>query len=267
MLVATPLTAKILGAPPLIDWCNPQSYAYTQRLSRDAWAWEFLRRNPDYRAAWAHMLGRASRVPSLAARWFGLVTFEDPDRTAAEARCLWLPDVSSLVLPVWAEHRRMTADAVAQDLSALRPRAAVHLTDGAVQHVLFTEEGRRLQLLVHGEMLFGPVLLTTDCLVAPAALGRRLLLLRRVSDFMAYGRLAPTLYPPEPRAWRLTTVLRALDGSLAQAPLRAIAEAVFEPEDIAAGQRRSTACLKQVVRRAVRHGRWLMQDGYLSLLK
>lgn len=33
-------------------WHDRRTYAYTQHLSRDAWAWEFLRRNPDYRAAW-----------------------------------------------------------------------------------------------------------------------------------------------------------------------------------------------------------------------
>ncbi len=270
MIVSTRFTdctaAEVLGAPLAIDWCDPQGYAYTRTLTRDAWAWEFLRRNPDYRAAWAGMLGQAGRVPTLARR-FGLMTLEDPDRTAAEACCLWLPHTSSLVLRVRAEHRCTAPDAVAQDLSALGARAALHLTDGAVQHLLFAEEGRRLQLLVQGEMLVGPVFLATDCLFAPAALGRRILQLRRLSEFIAQGRLVPTLYPPDPRARRMNTILRALDGSLAQVPLRAIAEAVFEPQDVAGGQRRSTACLKQAVRRAVKHGRWLMQDGYLSLLK
>ena len=257
---------EVLGAPSAIDWCGPQSYAYTQRLTRDAWAWEFLRRNPEYRAAWARVMGQAARGPALAAR-FGLIILEDPDRSSAEARCLWRPDASSLVLPVWAEHRRVSADAAPQDLSALRLRAAVHLTCGAVQHVLFAEEGRRLQLVVHGEMLSGPVFLTTDCLLAPSALGRRLILLRRLSDFAARGRLVPALYPPAPRARRMRTVLRALDGWLAQAPRRAIAHVVFDDDVVDAEWSRSTGSMKQAVRRAIHHGRWLMEGGYLSRLK
>ena len=260
-------TAEVLGAPPPLDWCDPQSYAYTRTLTRDAWAWEFLRRNPDYRAAWAHVVGQVRRLPAPAARRFGLVTLEDPDRTSVEARCLWLPDTSSLVLPVWAAHRHATAAAARRDLSALCARAAVHVTDGAVQHMLFAEEGRRLQLLVQGEMLFGPVVLTTDCLVAPAALGRRLLLLRRLSDVMAQGHLVPALYPPAPRARRMSTVLRALDGWLAQAPRRTIAHVVFDDEDVDAEWSRSTGSMKQAVRRAIQHGRRLMQGGYLSLLR
>ena len=270
MIVATRFvgcaTAEVFGAPPSLDWCDPQSYAYTRTLTRDAWAWEFLRRNPDYRAAWADVFGQAGRASTLAARRFGLVTLEDPDRTAAEARCLWLPDTSSLVLPVWAEHRRETAGATPHDLSAWRARAAVHLIDGAVQHVLFAEDDRRLQLLAQGELLFGPVFLTTDCVFAPGALGRRLLLLRRLSQFIAQGHLVPRLYPPEPRARRLATVLRALDGWLAEASHREIADVIFDHKDVAVEWGRSTRCLKQAVRRAVRHGRFLMQDGYLSLL-
>src|SRR5579872_2941971 len=33
------------------DWYDPARYDYTKTLSREGWAWEFLRRNPTYRAA------------------------------------------------------------------------------------------------------------------------------------------------------------------------------------------------------------------------
>jgi transcriptional regulator len=34
------------------DWTRAQAYAYTQALSAREWAWEFLRRNPQFRVAW-----------------------------------------------------------------------------------------------------------------------------------------------------------------------------------------------------------------------
>jgi hypothetical protein len=34
------------------DWSRAQAYAYTQALSGREWAWEFLRRNPQFKAAW-----------------------------------------------------------------------------------------------------------------------------------------------------------------------------------------------------------------------
>ena len=34
------------------NWRNPDDYRFTRQLSREQWAWEFLRRNPDYRREW-----------------------------------------------------------------------------------------------------------------------------------------------------------------------------------------------------------------------
>jgi hypothetical protein len=35
------------------DWRRRETYEYTRGLPRRGWAWEFLRRNPDYRREWA----------------------------------------------------------------------------------------------------------------------------------------------------------------------------------------------------------------------
>lgn len=34
------------------DWTNREDYAFTEHLSMERWAWEFLRRNPDYQTEW-----------------------------------------------------------------------------------------------------------------------------------------------------------------------------------------------------------------------
>lgn len=34
------------------DWRRSETYDYTRSLPRRGWAWEFLRRNPDYRREW-----------------------------------------------------------------------------------------------------------------------------------------------------------------------------------------------------------------------
>ena len=38
------------------DWRDPAGYAYCAALTRDQWAWEFLRRNPDYHADYARFI-------------------------------------------------------------------------------------------------------------------------------------------------------------------------------------------------------------------
>ncbi|QYZ66707.1 MAG: hypothetical protein HPY30_12375 [Gammaproteobacteria bacterium (ex Lamellibrachia satsuma)] len=37
---------------PMKDWCLADDYGFTEKLSGAQWAWEFLRRNPDYRREW-----------------------------------------------------------------------------------------------------------------------------------------------------------------------------------------------------------------------
>lgn len=36
------------------NWKNPHDYLFAGSLSKEQWAWEFLRRNPDYQKEWAH---------------------------------------------------------------------------------------------------------------------------------------------------------------------------------------------------------------------
>ena len=51
------------------DWRDASSYDYTRDFTHDAWAWEFLRRNPTYRAGAAmsgeRISGVLRRVPLI----------------------------------------------------------------------------------------------------------------------------------------------------------------------------------------------------------
>lgn len=42
-----------------LNWWDRSSYDYTAQLTRQGWAWEFLRRNPVFRQALAQALDRA----------------------------------------------------------------------------------------------------------------------------------------------------------------------------------------------------------------
>ena len=34
------------------NWRNSEDYEYSQHLTSDLWAWQFLRRNPEYQEDW-----------------------------------------------------------------------------------------------------------------------------------------------------------------------------------------------------------------------
>ena len=50
------------GIAPLPNWRDPESYAYTRDLTREAWAVEFLERNRTYTALVAELRRFVSRV-------------------------------------------------------------------------------------------------------------------------------------------------------------------------------------------------------------
>jgi len=86
------------AAVPRPDWRDASSYEYTRALTEEGWAWEFLRRNPDYARAWRESGEEAAargsgkvRVlaqmapPKEAAAW-GLLTFRRPPVQRARRR-------------------------------------------------------------------------------------------------------------------------------------------------------------------------------------
>jgi hypothetical protein len=75
------------------QWHPTAAYLYVLHLDGPALAWEYLRRNPDYRRDW---LGRCADPRTAAGRW-GLRLLEDPNRDARDA----LPDWARPILIVW----------------------------------------------------------------------------------------------------------------------------------------------------------------------
>ena len=48
------------------DWRSPAAYAYLNDLDLAGFAWEFLRRNPDYRRNFRSVVGKPKRQTQLA---------------------------------------------------------------------------------------------------------------------------------------------------------------------------------------------------------
>lgn len=63
------------------DWRNADTYSYTDGIGYKAWAWEFLRRNADYRDDWSECQGDMAKAARRAAK-FGLITALDPNAPA-----------------------------------------------------------------------------------------------------------------------------------------------------------------------------------------
>src|ERR1700730_15134765 len=112
-------------------WRASAAYVYTLLLDDASLAWEYLRRNPDYRHDWSLY---SHDKDCIAKRWL-LASLEDPGMDARVAQPLWQPEPALSI--------RLTADA-ADDAG----EAARFSLWSVVGRKALVHDGRRLVLLI-----------------------------------------------------------------------------------------------------------------------
>ena len=225
------------------------------RRSVADYAWEFLRRNPDYRADF--LRSAAADGPALGAidpRW-GLRFPADPSAPAETAEVFWRPEVApGVVIPL---------DADGPGPGRPIPQLAAVGTSRRGEDGLHLRMGSGLQLLLRGEARpEGPLVVV---LAFDHDFGLRVRAVQALHRAVAGGHAPASRLTNAQRA-RLDHSLQALDGSLNREPYRAIAETLF---GAAAVEREpwKTSSVRGVTIRLVSTGKALMRGGYLKLLR
>ena len=244
-------------------WHASAAYLYVLHLDGPALAWEYLRRNPEYRLAWQHHQHHQHR-PQHEAERGGLRLLEAPARDARDAPPACFPAPASVV------HVYPDADP----------------TDDALLFQLWRIPGRK-QLMHDGKRL-----VLTAHLVDPML---RMAISPALEDGMAYAyavragcqlrerwraieadlavldaasahRSAIALVRPGRTSMLHMRTLQALDGTLAGASQRGVAEVLFGHAAVAE-RWYDDSDLRAQVRRLIRRGQTLMDGGYRHLLQ
>jgi hypothetical protein len=248
---------------PATNWHPTAAYLYVLHLDGPALAWEYLRRNPNYRLDWLHRLVEGHRPLGEPARHWGLRLLEDPERDGRDAQPLWMPDPDTLVLvhpdddppdralpfQLWRfpGHKHLTHDGKRLVLTCqwvgrvLRLGLSTKLNDG-MAHAFAVRAGgglHRRWRAIETELSLLDGTTVTSPGVAAGRPGRNSLLHMRA--------------------------LQALDGTLAGASQRQVAEVLIGTRTVA--ERWDEDCdLRAQVRRLIRRGRVFMSGGYRRLL-
>ncbi len=249
-----------MGSSTAVWWHPIAAYLYVLHLDGPALAWEYLRRHPDYRHDWRR---HRHHVASIARRW-GLRLLEDPAHDARDAAPDWVSDPERLVqihpdtdtsgeaLPfrLWRfpGHKHMVHDGNRVLLTCrlagriLRVALSPALGDGMAYAYAVRAGGR---LHEHWRAVGAEL---TWLNAAPA------------------GTAAVARSRPGATALGHLRALQALDGTLAGASQREVAEVWFGRAVVAA-QWHGDSDLRAQVRRAVRRGQVFMRGGYRGLLQ
>jgi hypothetical protein len=241
-------------------WQPSAAYLYILHLDGPALAWEYLRRNPEYRRAWrCHQ-----RRPQHEAHRWGLRLLEDPTLDAREAHPDWFPDPFSAV-QVYPD-ADPTADALPFRLWHFPGRK--HLTHDGKRLVLTTQfVGRMLRMAISPALEDG--MAYAYAVRAGGQLPERWRAIEAelaMLDGANARRAAIVTARPGRKAMLHMRTLQALDGTLAGASQRGVAEALFGLAAVAECWYHD-GDLRAQVRRLIRRGHTLTEGGYRRLLQ
>jgi len=251
------------------DWHPAAAYLYALTLDGPALAWEYLRRNPRYRAVYALHAHGSDDEGGHAAPW-GLRLLEDPARDARHAQPAWLPDPDGLP--------QLHPDAAAA------PDAPIFTLWRIPGRKQLAHDGQRLLLTAYRpegtlRAAFSPSLGHGMAYAHGLAAGARLRERWRAATAATerldgyFGRDAPrpgvhahAHGRPDRIALLHMRSLQAVDGLAAGATHREIAQALFGAA-VVAERWHDLGELRAQVRRLARRGQALVDGGYRHLLQ
>ena len=257
---------RVQPATGLPDWRDEASYAMLGDADRSIFAWEWLRRDPGYRAAARRAgSGEASSAPALSPRHWGLHRFERPELAAADARPLWRADAHAPVLVAFAAQSGAPCDAF--DLARMGSLATLAEGRDGREHLLLSDGLRAIRVDIHaGTLTRGPVQLRY-LLAGFASAELPLLTLRRLLALCRTGQFSRALHPGAARAARFILELRAHDAIANGASQRQIAAGLLGGEAEQSRWRVHAPSLRSRVQRLTRAARDRSRNGYRSFLQ
>lgn len=226
------------------------------QLSRSDFAWEFLRRNPRYRAvARARSSTRAfddAHGEEVARPW-GLQFVADPSLPAQIADVFWRPEIAPALV--------VTLE------PSLSPRASPLRLGSNVALQRWGSDGLHLKLRSGIQAVVREGDLSTPLAVVLPISGQFSASLRAARSLhrAMVGAPAPLDDLTPQQQLRLDRTLIALDGAASQRSYRDIANQVFGPARVGS-EAWKTSSVRDAAIRLVRAGRRLMDGGYLRLL-
>jgi hypothetical protein len=242
----------------LSAWQNREAFQYTEQLDGPLLAWEYLRRNGAYRAAWDVWNPAGSETPE---RDWGLLRLIDPMVDARTANPIWQPDPPSTLRVVRASAPKEGLKLY--DLQIERTQYIVRDDQGTYGTALMKSHSWRVHV-ADG--------LAEDDRIAIAIpvdeLARRRVAAadRFIVDLKEKSTGSRMRLPESNRGDRFhCSVLQAIDGSAADATHRQIAVAIY-------GQRRVSASwtpdgdLRARIRYFLKRGATLINGGYRALI-
>ena len=263
----------MLGAPHRA-WPPGEAYRYLETAARADLAWEWLRRDPDFRrlapsirqeVAGGIAITEAAS-PESVARW-GCLHVPDPELRFTDTPVLWSADVDPSVLRVIALSHSGD-DRSAFDLRRWGGAATLVIGAQGRESLLLRDAGRgdlRLDV-VSGSLLDGPVSLLFD-LGSTGNVEPMIAALRRYVCLCRTGEFPAVRLHGNQRFRRQIQALRAHDALARGASIRDVGTMLFGSDRVRVEWPGPGEALKSHCRRLIALSRFMVSGGYRTLLR
>ncbi|MFG8723593.1 DNA -binding domain-containing protein [Pseudomonas aeruginosa] len=238
-------------------WFPTAAYLYVLHLDAAGLAWEYLRRNPDYRNHWRHC-----RQQQDAGRRWGLRVLEDPTLDARAACPAWFPEPDAFM----QLYPDFDPPPNSPSFELWRLAGNKHLV----------HDGKRLMLIARQPMWSACFTLAPGLedgmayayaiRAGPRSCERCEVLSTQIAQLDAASVTAVALARPSAAALQEVHTLQTLDAIQAGASMRQAAEAVYGVNAVAS-EWYADSGLRSRLRRLVRRGQALMTGGYRRLVQ
>lgn len=246
-------------------------------LPSSAWAYEFLRRNAEFRAVLQAAaaperasLGSIQIVDlslDIAERFehFGVLYASEAGQ-APEVMVIWTPALNPDVI----DARMTPAGASGEDAGLLRLATLgcekfLLRIDGVISQILLRDGLRHIQINCL-EAINEPESAIIPQIAPARNVDRQLLVMRRLLHLYSEGQFADSLFRPDGNGPRYREVLKAYDLWRVGTPLREIAVALYGARIVEADWAAEGGYLIERVRRTIRRGRYLVDGGYRKIV-
>lgn len=258
---------------PHRSWRDAADYRYLEGANRSQFAWEWLRRDPDYRKLTPSVRHRMASgltiiepAPAFCRERWGCHFIEDPSVFVPDIPMVWDPVLDGSVLRVEARAPRERRTSIF-DLEQCASRAVLIRVDGGDEQCLLFEGLHRIHLhVIAGTLLEGPVELRFN-IGWSGAFEPAILTLKHFLHLCRSGQMPPHRPTPGRMRDRAISMLRVHDALSQGASIRDVGIMLFGLARIEAEWRDPGESLKSQCRRLIASARAMADGRYKELLR
>lgn len=258
---------------PYRAWPDAADYRYLEHASRHQFAWEWLRRDQDYRNfapsarhSTAKGLTIVEPAPDIVLRRWGCLFVEGAHVSVPDFPMLWHPDLDISALRVVALPAEAGEGIDLFDFARWATKAVLVKGEGG-EYCLLREGHHHIHLhVIAGTLMNGPVMLRFDI----GWCGRFepvISTLRRFLHLCRSGEMLAERPIPDRMRHRAILMLRVHDAWVQGASIRDVAIMLFGQKRIEAEWRDPGESLKSQCRRLIASARAMTDGGYKVLLR